>query len=417
MADYRVQLDAYSGPLDLLLYLVKRHEVDLHDIPIAMLTDQFMEHLKLIQEIDIETAADFLVLAATLMEIKSQMLVPRPEGDEDENETDALSELDPRYELVQQLLEYKRFKDATTALDQRREDWSIRYALRPGNPDAPETEVAEPIEFDLEDVHVLDLCEAFSRMLETIGDGPEQHKVIYDDTPIALHADDILDRLRRDGPMTLQQIFIGRNIRTELIGLFLATLELVKQFQIRILQDAAGGEIQLELVPEDEKIDDAAVKTPDWTDPETGQVQYEWPSEQVRQAYEKRSQRRADRLSSRRFDEADDDEVIIIDDDYEPDAAGGDIPFEDDEDSGVDLDSFEEEDESQEPENSEPSGTIPGAGAQIQSPVEDMDQPTEFAREDSAEPSPHDPEDPEDLDDPEDPADADDETDGTKQDP
>ena len=119
--------------------------------------------------------------------------------------------------------------------------------------------------------------------------------------------------------MTLQQIFVGRNIRTELIGLFMATLELVKQFEIRVVQDPAGGDIKLELIPEDEKIDDAATEPADWKDPETGQVQYEWPSEQVRLAYEQRSQRRANRLTSRNFDEADDDDVILIDDiGYQP---------------------------------------------------------------------------------------------------
>src|SRR5947208_4189564 len=107
--DYPVDLDSFRGPLDLLLYLVKHNEVDVCDIPIARVTEQFLEHLRVIELIDVELAGDFLVMAATLMEIKSKMLLPRGEGPEGE-------EADPRQELVRQLLEYKKFKDAALLL-------------------------------------------------------------------------------------------------------------------------------------------------------------------------------------------------------------------------------------------------------------------------------------------------------------
>jgi chromatin segregation and condensation protein Rec8/ScpA/Scc1 (kleisin family) len=114
MQDYRVELDVYHGPLDLLLYLIKRDEIDINDIPIAPITEQYLAYLQTIKRLDINLAGEFLVMAATLMEIKSAMMMPREAGEEGE-ETDltaAEDPTDPRYELIQQLLAYKRFKDA-----------------------------------------------------------------------------------------------------------------------------------------------------------------------------------------------------------------------------------------------------------------------------------------------------------------
>jgi segregation and condensation protein A len=205
LEDYRVELDAYNGPLDLLLYLVKRHEIDLNDIPIAQLAEQYVGHLKLLKDFDVDLAGEFLVMAATLLEIKSAMLVPRAESDPAEQAASATAEnpLDPRYELVQQLLAYKRFKDAANGLESRRQDWEARFA-RAGQSAAPRKSLAEfealgedesagPVEIDLEDVHVLDLCAAFARILDSIGQN-KSHQITYDDTPIALHAEDIADR-------------------------------------------------------------------------------------------------------------------------------------------------------------------------------------------------------------------------------
>ncbi len=222
VADYRIQLDAYAGPLDLLMHLVKRNEIDLHDIPIAELTEQYLAHLQLIQHLDMDQAGEFLVMAATLLEIKSQMIVPRPEqeegeGEQGEGENEQAAEAeadptDPRYELVQQLLAYKRFKDAARHLEQRKEDWSARFAVRPidrAKPAKDESE-AEPRDIELEDVNIFELCEAFGRLLNSIGDFAG-HSVTDDDTPIGLHAEDIADRLQREGPMSLRRICEGRN--------------------------------------------------------------------------------------------------------------------------------------------------------------------------------------------------------------
>ncbi len=134
MQDYRVELEAYAGPMDLLLYLVKRDEIDLFDIPMHTLCKQYLEHIRLMKLVDINVASEFLVMAATLVEIKSQMLVPAPEAGEEATDASAgaMVDFDPRRELVRQLLEYKRFKDAARALEERQERWMSRAQARPG---------------------------------------------------------------------------------------------------------------------------------------------------------------------------------------------------------------------------------------------------------------------------------------------
>ncbi|MEM8781873.1 MAG: segregation/condensation protein A [Planctomycetota bacterium] len=308
---HRVQLDAYAGPMDLLLYLVKRHEIDLHDIPMAELVEQYLAHLRVIETIDVEQAGEFLVMAATLVEIKSRMIMPPAlRGDDEEDDAGEVdtsdAEVDPRFELVQQLLAYKRFKDAANALEARAESWETRFpaSVKPGQaanePDPEETD-APPADLDLDDVNVLDLCSAFGRVMEGIGH-LGNHEVTYDDTPISLHADDIADRLSRDGgprrAMTLRAIFRGRN-RGEMIGLFLATLELVRQRKVKVLRGEAGGDpdqLELELQPESEWLNPDHVESdaaPDWQPTQGDKVQYDWPDEEAKSRAERRERRRA----------------------------------------------------------------------------------------------------------------------------
>ena len=315
MQDYRVELDSFFGPLDLLLYLVRRHEIDLHNIPIAKLTEQYLNYLQKLKEINIDLVGEFLVMAATLLEIKSQMLLPLTSSQEEGSQT-TTELLDPRHTLVQQLLQYKQFKDAAMALDDQRERWADRFARQPGSIEPPDGLPAEPDgvirrDFDLEDMNVLDLTEAFSRILESVGQRPSHHEIIADDTPIALHAEDLLDRLRREGPITLQSVFVGRTNRNELIGLFLAMLELVSQKSLRVYQDQIDEQIKLELkdpAPVQDEIGEQ-----DWRDPQTGEIQYEWPSDEIRQRVERRLQRRAERRANGKFGDNDEEEVIDID--------------------------------------------------------------------------------------------------------
>jgi segregation and condensation protein A len=232
MVDYRVNLDVYNGPMDLLLYLIRRDEIDINDIPLAKITEQYCAHVDMIHQLDPDLAGEFLVLAATLMEIKTRMLLPRVEGQPAEGDED----FDPRADLVRQLLQYKAFKDAAGDLRDAAYENSLRFPRAPG-----ELELEEDGK-DLEDVQIWDLVEAFSAVMKSIGQD-NRHEIIYDDTPIELHASDILDRLGREGNMTFRQVFAGRTRRTEMVGLFLAMLELIRRRSIRIQQERAFGEI------------------------------------------------------------------------------------------------------------------------------------------------------------------------------
>ena len=236
MAEYRVNLEIYNGPLDLLLYLIRRDEVDIYDIPIARITKQYLSYVELLKVLDPNIAGDFLVMAATLMEIKTRMLLPTPPREEGGEEG---LEIDPRAELVRQLLEYKAFKDAAGDLRD-----ALRFGRRPARPDDGEEAL-----IDLEDAQIWDLLDAFSRLMEAIGVGQAAHEVIYDDTPIELHQTDILDRLEREGPLTFRRIFEGRTDRGEILGLFLALLELVRLRKVLAAQKANFGEIHVHLNP------------------------------------------------------------------------------------------------------------------------------------------------------------------------
>ncbi|MEC8320777.1 MAG: segregation/condensation protein A [Planctomycetota bacterium] len=250
--EYTVRLSAFEGPLDLLLYLIRRAEVDIHDIPIVEITDQFLgaiEGLKDEDSLDIDAAGEFLVMAATLVELKSRTLAPRrAEGEDGEGESESLEESDPRQELVRQLLAYQRYRSAAGDLDDRREAFSSRWPVRIRIGEAREETPSEPPSLELEDVHAGDLFSAFERIMEAIDPTRlGEHAVEYDDTPIALHQEDLLDRVQRhpDGRLSLREAFEGRT-RGAMIGLFLALLELARQRKV-VFHQVDVGEIVLEL--------------------------------------------------------------------------------------------------------------------------------------------------------------------------
>jgi len=231
--DYQVHLETFHGPLDLLLYLVKRDEVDLRDIAIARVAEQFVTYLNLLQMIDIEGVGEFLVMAATLMELKSRMLLPRPEEFADNDE-------DPRQELVRQLIEYKRFKDAATLLESRAEEQSQRRPRQPP-PVGPRQGPAP-----LRPVELWDLVSAFGRLLrETMSLQPQQISV--DPTPLPVFMDHIAERLDREGPLPLSALFSPPRTRGRLIGFFLAILELIRSFRAVAVQDPLFGDIAVSL--------------------------------------------------------------------------------------------------------------------------------------------------------------------------
>jgi len=233
-------LDVYNGPLDLLLFLIRRDEIDIHNIPITKITEQYVRYVEVLQQIDPESAGAFLVLAASLMEIKSRLMLPKPPPEEQEEDLD-----DPRMELVRQLLEYKKYKDSAHELAERAQRQAMQHPRRP----AVAAHDAEEIERD--HLELWDLVDAFSRLLEQTGRKSTVHRIEVDDTPIALHAEDIVDALEQNASsMPFADVFSGRG-RSEMIGLFLALLELVRQGRVRAVQDGPGRPIYLFLVVKD----------------------------------------------------------------------------------------------------------------------------------------------------------------------
>lgn len=258
--DYKVHLDAFEGPLDLLFYLVRRAEVEITDIPVAEIADQYMEYLEGIERIDMDKAGEFLLMAATLTELKSRVLgaaALEGRGGED-GQRDEGDEPDPLAELVAQLLEYKRFRDAADSLERRFEDWSRRHPAGRSAYDSRRMReiLAEERELDIEDLSVVDLVEAFGRIVETINfERLGEHEVVTDETPIELYAEDMVDTLRREeaagrDTVTLRTLFEGRP-RHEMLGLFLALLELVRNRRVRVRQERESGEIVLALRPDE----------------------------------------------------------------------------------------------------------------------------------------------------------------------
>ena len=227
---YRVRLEVFTGPLDLLLYLIRRNEVDIHDIPISLITEQYLEYLKDLPEIDINEVGEFLVMATTLMEIKSRMLLPRPEEMEDEEEED------PRSDLVRQLLEYKRYKDIAERLAQLAEERAQRFGR------GMEDDVQPPGR-EIEDLSLWDLAETFARVLREISIEPPT--IIYDDTPIEAFLDEIVNRLQKKDVLSLRELIGPEPERNRIIGLFLALLDLVKSRVVRVIQPEPFGEITI----------------------------------------------------------------------------------------------------------------------------------------------------------------------------
>lgn len=243
----RVDLETFSGPLDLLLYLIKQEEVDVTDIPIARICDRFLEELEAMKQLDLEGAGDFLVMASTLMLIKSRMILPSAEPDEDEEWED------PRLELVEQLLEYRRIRETAGMFEAMRTRAASQYPR--DVPDLEElTAVASDPEKPLADVSIGELYAAFQRIMQEVS-LRNPRTIVYDETPIHVHAATLLRRLAREGSMSFLEALGGAAAdRAILIGAFLALLELVRQGRIAAEQAEPFGEIRIVLrKPESER--------------------------------------------------------------------------------------------------------------------------------------------------------------------
>jgi segregation and condensation protein A len=230
---FRVQLDMFAGPLDLLLYLVRKHELDVLDIPIAAVAEQYHEILAVLEQIDVDSVGDFLEVATQLMEIKSRLMLPRHEEIEEEPVDD------PRQELVTRLLEYKRYKEAASLLDDRAREWQLRFERRVNDlDDEPRGLADQPIA----EVEMWDLVSAFSRVMREKA-APKPTKIRYDDTPIEVHMEHIKARVAAAGRLLFTDLFEPGMHRSKMVGLFLALLELIRHAQAAVEQTALFGEI------------------------------------------------------------------------------------------------------------------------------------------------------------------------------
>ena len=230
---YRVKLEIFEGPLDLLLHLIKKEEVDIYDIPVARITDEYLQYLNLLETMNLDLAGEYLVMAATLTHIKSRMLLPPSEEDAEEPEED------PRADLVHQLVEYQRFREAAAALGERAV--LARDVFR-RDPAVPETDHGDGVR--LRDVTVTDLLEAFREVMER-SLRESFHEVIHEEISVEECVQDIIRRMEIDGPMRFRDVFAGAPSRRRLVATFLALLELVKRQAIRARQEEDGAEILL----------------------------------------------------------------------------------------------------------------------------------------------------------------------------
>ncbi len=230
--DYKVKLEVFEGPLDLLLYLIKKDEVDIYDIPIELITRQYMEYLGLMRMLDLDIAGDFLVMAATLMMIKSRMLLPVEERPELEAE-----EEDPRWELVRQLVEYKKFKDAAADL-QNMEAMQGNMFLRC----AEEAAVVVEPETGLGDVTIFDLIAAFNEALKRVAVN-EIGEILSENYTVADGIETILRRIRDEKEVVFGSLFREVSSRHEIVCTFLALLELIRLRQAVARQNDVFGAI------------------------------------------------------------------------------------------------------------------------------------------------------------------------------
>ena len=230
--DFRIELDIFRGPMDLLLYLVRKEEVEIVDIPIAKITDQFLQYLEVLKELNVDAVGDFVAMASMLIEIKSQHVLPR--FDEVEEAID-----DPREELVRRLLEYKKYRDAASVLEDRSRQWQLQCPRLSSDLPPRERDLAdEPIH----EVELWDLVSAFGRILRD-RELVKPSNIVYDDTPIHAYMTRIQARLREFGRAAFSTLFERAVHRSTMVGTFLAVLELVRHHQVLVDQNTLFGEI------------------------------------------------------------------------------------------------------------------------------------------------------------------------------
>ncbi len=232
-SEYKVKLEVFEGPLDLLLYLIKKDEVDVYDVSIERITQQYLEFMEAFKVLDLEVAGEFVVMAANLIYIKSRSLLPvavQPPDEESEEE-------DPRWELVRQLVEYKKFKDAAAQLSHKELEQSKMFTRLP--------EVEPTPERPLGDVSVFDLINAFNGILKRLNHREDLREIFEENYTVSDKIDLIIKMMAGEVPLKFTELFTSVASRAEIVVTFLALLELIRLKQIKAVQEDAFGEITL----------------------------------------------------------------------------------------------------------------------------------------------------------------------------
>jgi len=244
---YRLNLDVFEGPFDLLLYLIKKNEIDVYDIPIAPILEEFLEYVAMIKDLDLDVAGEFILMGATLMHIKSRMLLPKESLALEEG-----AEVDPRADLVRQLLEYKRYKEVALKLEdqesmQREVFW--RQAGKPEeDPNAPAEPEEEPMH-EFQEVNLFDLLTAFKQVLayakpETI------REIDREEFKTSQKINEILDILEEFSSFEFNEFMLKQGSKLAMVTVFLAILELARLKAIKIAQDKLFDRIVINRVDE-----------------------------------------------------------------------------------------------------------------------------------------------------------------------
>ncbi len=226
-----IKIPVFEGPFDLLLHLIRENKIDIYDIPIAVITGQYLEYIGIMKELNLEIAGDFLVMAATLIHIKSRMLLPADE------EAPAEEQEDPRLGLVQRLLEYQRFKEAASGLRQREEDWMKVFRREPFSPD----EEKEDEELYLFDLSLFDLLDAFRKILDKAP--PEVISITRETLTVKDKMSTIMEMIEGKETVRFEELFRDGITRVQIIVIFVALLELIRLGLARVYQEKEFGSI------------------------------------------------------------------------------------------------------------------------------------------------------------------------------
>ena len=233
---FQVSHNLFRGPIDLLLYLVRRQEVEVKEIALADVTREYLEHIDVLKELSIDSVGDFVQVASHLVEIKAKALLPRNEFEEPDEPGETA---DPRRDLVNRLLLFKKFRDASLRLEERAAQWQNRHARVANDLPSKRADISEQ---PISEVELWDLVSAFGRLLRD-NQPVDQAKIIYDETPIHVYMAQIHEQIIRDDRVAFSALFKAGMHKSSMVSIFLAVLELARHHGVMTQQDNLYGDL------------------------------------------------------------------------------------------------------------------------------------------------------------------------------